>query len=78
MELLRNTPLSVTEVSLAAGFWTPGSFSTAFRQHVGESPSAYMRRWRTVAPPPIPACFTLMYTRPYASTFREAVSGNAE
>jgi AraC-like DNA-binding protein len=71
-ELLRNTPLSVTEVSLAVGFRSLGSFSAAFRQLVGESPSVYARRWRPAAVPPIPACFTLMYTRPYASTFREA------
>ncbi len=71
-ELLRNTQLSVTEVSLAVGFRSLGSFSTAFRQLVGESPSAYARCWRPAAMPPIPACFTLMYTRPYARTFREA------
>jgi AraC-like DNA-binding protein len=75
-ELLRNTPLSVTEASLAVGFRSLGSFSSAFRQLVGESPSAYARRSRQVLPPPIPACFTLMYTRPHASTFREARTGD--
>jgi AraC-like DNA-binding protein len=75
-ELLRNTPLSVTEVSLAVGFRSLGSFSTAFRQLVGESPSAYARRWRPAPPPRIPACFTLMYTRPHTSTFREAHTGD--
>jgi AraC-like DNA-binding protein len=75
-ELLRNTPLSVTEVSLAVGFRSLGSFSTAFRQLVGESPSAYARRWRAALPPPIPACFTLMYSRPHTSTFREARTGD--
>jgi AraC-like DNA-binding protein len=70
-ELLRNTPLSVTEVSLAVGCRSLGSFSTAFRQLVGQPPMAYARRWRTAAPPRIPACFTLMYTRPASSTFRE-------
>jgi AraC-like DNA-binding protein len=71
-ELLRNTRLTVTEVSLAVGFRSLGSFSTAFRQLVGESPLAYARRWRSADPPPIPACFTLMYTRPYVSTSRAA------
>jgi AraC-like DNA-binding protein len=71
-ELLRNTSLSVTEVSLAVGFRSLGSFSTAFRQLVGESPSAYARHWRPALAPAIPACFTLMYTRPHTSTFREA------
>jgi AraC-like DNA-binding protein len=72
-ELLRNTPLLITEVSVAVGFRSLGSFSTAFRQLVGESPSAYAHRWRPAVPPPIPACFTLVYTRPHSSTFREAM-----
>jgi AraC-like DNA-binding protein len=76
-ELLRGTPLSVTEVSFAVGFRSLGSFSTAFRQLVGESPKAYAQQRRPAAPPPIPACFTLMYTRPQTSTFREARPGDA-
>jgi AraC-like DNA-binding protein len=71
-ELLRNTGLSVTEVSLAVGFRSLGSFSSAFRQLVGEPPGAYARRWQPAAQPRIPACFMLMYMRPYMSTFREA------
>ena len=63
-ELLRSTNLSVTEVSIAVGLQSVGSFSSSFRKLVGESPSAYARHWRSVAPPPIPACFTLMNTRP--------------
>jgi AraC-like DNA-binding protein len=73
-EFLRNTPLAITEVSLAVGFRSLGSFSTAFRQLVGESPSAYAVRWRAADTPRIPACFTLMYTRPHESTFREATT----
>jgi AraC-like DNA-binding protein len=75
-ELLRNTRLSVTEVSFAVGFRSLGSFSSAFRQLVGEPPSEYARRWRAAAPSRIPACFTLMYTRPYESTSREAGEGD--
>jgi AraC-like DNA-binding protein len=72
-ELLRGTGLSVTEVSFAVGFQSLGSFSTAFRELVGEPPSAYARRWRSTELPPIPACFTLMYTRPAGpSSFGEA------
>lgn len=72
-ELLRSTELSVTEVSLEVGFQSLGSFSAAFRELVGEPPGEYARHWRAVGPPPIPACFTLMYTRPVASSsFREA------
>ena len=64
MELLRETDRSVTEVSLDVGFQSLGSFSTAFRDFVGESPREYARRWRASGPPAIPACFTMMHTRP--------------
>jgi AraC-like DNA-binding protein len=67
-ELLRGTDLSVTEISLEVGFQSLGSFGAAFRELVGESPGRYGRRWRDDAAPPIPACFTLMYTRPVGSS----------
>jgi AraC-like DNA-binding protein len=67
-ELLRGTDLSVTEISLEVGFRSLGSFSTAFRDLVGEPPSDYARRWRMNGIPPVPSCFTLMYTRPVASS----------
>jgi AraC-like DNA-binding protein len=63
-ELLRGTELSVTEISLEVGFRSLGSFSTAFRELVGQPPVEYARQWRAAGAPPIPACFTLMYTRP--------------
>ena len=63
-ELLRVTALSVTEVSVEVGFRSLGSFSAAFHELVGEPPSSYARRWRSACAPPIPACFTMMYTRP--------------
>jgi AraC-like DNA-binding protein len=72
-ELLRGTEMSVTEVSFEVGFQSLGSFSTAFRDLVGTAPSEYARRWGAGSPPPIPACFTLMYTRPFeSSSSREA------
>jgi AraC-like DNA-binding protein len=70
-ELLRSTGLSVTEVSLAVGFHSLGSFSTAFRKVVGEPPSDYAGRWRAADAPPIPACFTLMYTRPHRAVLEK-------
>jgi AraC-like DNA-binding protein len=74
-ELLRGTALTVTEVSLEVGFRSLGSFSGAFRDLVGEPPRDYARRWRGAHAPPIPACFTLMYTRPVSSSSsREAPS----
>jgi AraC-like DNA-binding protein len=75
-ELLPSTGLSVTEVSLAVGFRSLGSFSTAFRGLVGESPSEYAGRWRAAGAPPIPACFTLMYTRPHRAVFEKRGAGH--
>ena len=74
MELLRETDLMVTTVSIEVGFRSLGSFSSAFSELVGEAPVEYARRWRAGRPPPIPACFTLMYTRPLgqSSSFGEA------
>src|SRR5215217_56245 len=40
-ELFRGTSLSVTEVCFEVGFRSLGSFSTAFRELVGEAPSDY-------------------------------------
>jgi AraC-like DNA-binding protein len=72
-ELLRGTEMTVTEISLEVGSRSLGSFSAAFRELVGVPPSEYARHWRSSGPPPIPACFTLMYTRPIgSSSFREA------
>jgi AraC-like DNA-binding protein len=62
--LLRGTDLSITEISLEVGSQSLGSFSTGFRKLVGMTPSEYGRHWRDETRPPIPACFTLMYTRP--------------
>jgi AraC-like DNA-binding protein len=70
-ELLRSTGLSVTEVSIAVGFRSLGSFSTAFRALVGQSPSEYARRFQASGVPPIPGCFTLMWTRPYRALFEK-------
>jgi AraC-like DNA-binding protein len=70
-ELLRATGLSVTEVSVAVGFRSHGSFSTAFRMLVGEPPRDYATRWRAADAPAIPACFTLMHTRPHPALFEK-------
>jgi AraC-like DNA-binding protein len=75
-ELLRETDLTVTEVSLEVGFQSLSSFSNAFRDLVGERPSGYAERWRTTTPPPIPVCFTLMYTRPVASSSSRQAGGD--
>lgn len=63
--LLRAGELSVTEVCLAVGFTSLGSFSTQFRRFVGENPTSYRRREHghdDLAA--IPSCLVRRYTRP--------------
>jgi AraC-like DNA-binding protein len=44
-DLLRATNLTVTEVCHAVGFSSLGSFSSRFRDLVGETPSQFQRRY---------------------------------
>jgi AraC-like DNA-binding protein len=61
--LLRRGDLSVTEVCFAVGCTSLGSFSSRFRELVGESPSAYRARSHADAVA-IPACVVKIHTRP--------------
>lgn len=61
MALLRDTVMPVTEISLAVGFQSLGTFSRTFSEIVGSSPKTYRR---TAAPLLAPGCFTRSWTRP--------------
>lgn len=61
--LLRRGDLSVTEVCMAVGCTSLGSFSARFTELVGESPSAYRARDHA-ALAPVPACWAKVGTRP--------------
>ncbi len=66
--LLRDGELPVTEVCLAVGFTSLGSFSATFTRLVGESPTAYRAR---AAPEladlaRLPGCLVKRHTRPVA------------
>ena len=65
MFLLRTTDLDVTEVCLSVGFTSLGTFSRLFSAVVGESPSTYARG---AAPPGVPGCFMMAWTRPSSFT----------
>lgn len=67
--LLRKGDLSVTEVCMAVGCTSLGSFSTRFTELVGETPSAYRARAHDAAAL-VPGCHARQLTRP--SRFREA------
>lgn len=61
--LLRRGDLSVTEVCVAVGATSLGSFSTRFTELVGVSPSVYRSRAHD-AGADIPACVAKVATRP--------------
>jgi AraC-like DNA-binding protein len=59
-DLLRSANLTVTEVCMLVGFSSLGSFSSRFRELVGESPRQYRDRWAAQGGPHIPGCFLFM------------------
>lgn len=59
-DLLRTSNLTVTEVCNAVGYSSLGSFGTRFREIVGETPSAFQRRYAVRGAPRIPGCWVFM------------------
>ena len=59
-DLLRSANLTVTEICVLVGFSSLGSFSSRFHELVGESPTAYRRRYAEAGAPRIPGCFLFM------------------
>ncbi|MGY6499929.1 MAG: helix-turn-helix domain-containing protein [Acidimicrobiales bacterium] len=69
MAMLRDTDRSVTDICMAVGFSSLGTFSRTFTSIVGRSPSQYRR---TSTARVVPGCFTRAWTRP--SSFGEATA----
>lgn len=72
-QLLASGDHSVTDVCMEIGFSSLGSFSALFAQRVGETPSGYQRRIRTLVSVPdrhadhlTPGCLMLMGMLPRA------------
>lgn len=59
-DLLRSANLTVTEICVMVGFSSLGSFSSRFRELVGESPTEYRDRYAATGTPHIPGCFLFM------------------
>ncbi|MGA4849731.1 helix-turn-helix transcriptional regulator [Streptomyces sp. G5(2025)] len=75
MALLRRGDLSVTEVCMAVGCTSLGSFSSRFTELVGESPSSY--RARDHGPgSAFPACLAKIHTRPVRNGEAKAPGGS--
>ena len=72
-ELLRRGELSVTEVCMAVGWTSLGSFSARFTELVGEPPSSYRNRDHSQLPVIAP-CQMMVLTRPS----RQSRSGTKE
>ena len=75
-DLLRETDQPVTQIALDVGFQSIGWFATAFKDVMGQTPTAYRDRHRGAPPPMIPGCFTLMWTR--KSSFPDAEPGGRD
>lgn len=71
--LLRDTDRSVTDICMAVGFSSLGTFSRTFRQVMGVSPTEYRRRADSVA---VPSCVAMAWMRP--SSFGEAGRARAQ
>jgi AraC-like DNA-binding protein len=70
--LLRTTDRPVSDICLAVGLRSLGSFTTSFGRTYGLTPTAY----RAAYPPAthrarIPTCVQLAWARPQSSSFRE-------
>ncbi|WP_319805217.1 helix-turn-helix transcriptional regulator [Micropruina sonneratiae] len=63
MTLFRNTDQSVTDVCMAVGCTSLGSFSSRFTELVGETPSAYRSRSHGELVG-LPSCIVKQVTRP--------------
>lgn len=64
MALLRRGDLTVTEVCLAVGASSLGSFSARFTELVGQSPSVYRAAQRVTPAAAVPACVAKSWLRP--------------
>jgi AraC-like DNA-binding protein len=70
-DLLRSANLTVTEICMAVGFTSLGTFSRTFRAIVGQSPSTFRAQRVVLA---APTCFSMSWSRP--SSFGEAGVGD--
>jgi len=71
--LLRSTDWSVTDICMAVGLSSVGSFTTSFTKVYGRSPTSYRAHYPpAVSLATVPGCVIRAYGRPRQSTMREA------
>ena len=76
-DLLRSANLTITEICVFVGFSSLGSFSARFSELVGESPSAYRRRWAVTGGPHIPGCYLFMWGLTPIEQSQRSIAGEA-
>ena len=70
--LLRTTDWSVARICLAGGTQSQATFTTSFRTHVGQTPTADRATFKPAAAMAVvPLCVTRVYGRPRYRTTRE-------
>ena len=70
--LLRTTDWSVARICMTVGAQSQGTFTTSFRTHFGQTPTAYRARFKPAAAiAVVPMCVTRVYGRPRYRTIRE-------
>jgi AraC-like DNA-binding protein len=72
MVQLRSSEESVTDICMAVGFSSLGTFSRVFAAVVGEPPSVYRRRGPLA---PVPSCFGMRWLRPAETAVPEKPTG---
>ena len=72
MFLLRSSDRTVTDICMAVGFSSLGTFSRVFAEIVGEPPSVYRRRGPLAA---VPSCFGMRWLRPGSNSPAAAPHG---
>jgi len=70
-ELLRNTDHSVSDICLAVGLRSLGSFTTSFRRVYGMTPTEYRAAHPPLTRARVPTCVLQAYARRPSSSFRE-------
>jgi AraC-like DNA-binding protein len=69
--LLRSTDWTVSDICLAVGLTSVGSFTTSFRRVYGASPTAYRAAHPPLQRARVPTCVLQAYARPHSSGSRE-------
>jgi AraC-like DNA-binding protein len=76
--LLRLSDWSITDICMAVGLSSVGSFTTSFRRMYGKTPSQYRRAFPPAAAHArIPLCIVKAHTRPKIRTFREDTAASS-